>query len=134
MSATTNVIAIAAIVIAVVALFLVFGHVIGQSKSTVAGGKTLFQPRPPTGISVVSGNIIWYYDNSTSTVVVLNATPNCTIGVTKGQSIKFSMQQPYGVLYKGEAANGAASIPYNGLYKVPLTGNLSIVRLITNPT
>ena len=99
----------------------------------------LFQPPPPKGITVVSGLVTWYYDNATSTIIVLNATTsNTKIGVIAGQKIKLEATPNvlFGPIYSPQGAATLnftnASIANRTVYVVK-SGNLSFTCCLPPP-
>ena len=92
------------VVVVVITIFSLLPHAVQKKYGP------LYQPPPPKGISVINGNIIWTYDNSTNTIILLAAgtdnstnsylaypyscprvegVPFCVIGVTAGQKLIF---------------------------------------------
>ena len=85
---------------------------------------TLYQPPPPKGIAIISGNIIWSYNNSTATIIIFNATSNsgeactvignwtmsnCAISVMQGQKIELATLR-INYLVNGTAFGGAFNV------------------------
>jgi hypothetical protein len=121
--------------VAIVAVILVLSQS-GYSGQKLYLTHILYQPAPPKGISVISGNLIWYYDNESNTNVLLNVTNySSIISVVKGQKIAFTGITGPG---RGNATINSSHDLNNSFlvntFIVTNTGDLSIVSEYSPPT
>jgi hypothetical protein len=130
----TIAIGIAAFVLIVLLAAFVYTNYFGSQKTSVpAGSEAPYRPLPPKGISVVSGNVIWHYDNSTASIIITGFSQNDIIGVTEGQEISMGMSQPAWMRYESNTSV-LYQLRQNQPYEVTQTGNASIVnKTLTSP-
>ena len=126
---------LAVVVVAIVVSILFLFYSQSNMSHKLLG--PLYQPLPPKGISVISGNVTWYYDNATNTIIVFSAMANatsdcpthsgteeCTIGVIKGQKIKFNQSLTFVLVENGVIRLGNETLEMN------MTGNISLLKWV----
>jgi hypothetical protein len=117
------------IIIAITVIIFNYQSRAANSTTTIM---QLYQPNPPKGISIISGNVVWYYNNITGTTVILNITSQrATIGVTRGQKINYTLQlaqKNFQIIDNAGIINFSSYNYLTRVYLVNRTGNIILAR------
>ena len=115
-------------IILLLALFIYTYYFSAPNPGMNSVSKNMYRPPPPKGISIIAGNVVWYYDNITRSVVITSFSQNNIIMVTAGQELGISPYHSAGILYM--SSNSVSLLNTS----VENTGKATLVNIAAPPT